>query len=84
MELMGNSESRLPPLLKNEQFTLTLEPANSAVFFLKNHNYQRSISYPRIGMVRRRDLRSKYSCSWNCGYEDWDIRKVVEHEKAEH
>jgi hypothetical protein len=31
-------------------------------------------------MVKRRSLDAPYECSW-CGFADWDIDKVVEHEK---
>lgn len=36
-------------------------------------------------MVYRKTLDGPWTCSWNCGYKNWDIRKVIEHEnKGEH
>jgi len=31
-------------------------------------------------MVYRKTLDGPWICSWNCGYQDWDIEKVIEHE----
>jgi hypothetical protein len=33
-----------------------------------------------IDMVKRKSLDAPWCCSWDCGFESWDIRKVVEHE----
>ncbi len=36
-------------------------------------------------MVYRKRLDGPWICSWNCGFEDMDIQKVVDHEnKGEH
>ncbi len=32
-------------------------------------------------MVKRRNLKDPWECSWSCGFKDYDIAKVVEHEK---
>ena len=31
-------------------------------------------------MVKRRTLDSPWECSWECGFKDYDIEKVIEHE----
>lgn len=35
-------------------------------------------------MARRKDLKSPWECSWECGFVDYDIAKVSEHEKICH
>jgi hypothetical protein len=38
-----------------------------------------------IIMVYRKTLGGPWICSWNCGFRDYDIKKVIEHEnKGEH
>jgi len=33
-------------------------------------------------MVYRKSLKDIWKCSSNCGFEDWDIKKVIEHENS--
>lgn len=35
-------------------------------------------------MVYRKSLNDMWICSWNCGFQDWDIKKVIEHENKGH
>jgi hypothetical protein len=35
-------------------------------------------------MVYRKALDGPWVCSWNCGFQDHDLDKVIEHENKEH
>jgi hypothetical protein len=35
-------------------------------------------------LVYRKTLDCLWVCSWNCGFEDHNVRKVIEHEIREH
>jgi hypothetical protein len=35
-------------------------------------------------MVYRKTLDGKWICSWNCGFEHYDLGKVAEHETEIH
>ena len=35
-------------------------------------------------LVYRKTLDGPWICSWNCMFESYDIKKVIEHESKEH
>ena len=35
-------------------------------------------------MVYRKTVDGMWICSWNCGFEDWDIAEVAKHEHENH
>ena len=35
-------------------------------------------------LVYRKKLDGPWDCSWNCGFQSWKIKEVVEHENKEH
>jgi hypothetical protein len=37
-----------------------------------------------IWLAYRKSLDGRWICSWNCGFEDYDIGKVAEHETEVH
>jgi hypothetical protein len=37
-----------------------------------------------VKMAYRKSLDGKWICSWNCGFEHWDIAEVAKHENEGH
>ena len=37
-----------------------------------------------IRLAYRKTLDGRWICSWNCGFEDYDIGRVAEHETDVH